>query len=313
MPSSWHSVIDLLKVAKKAGVAREQVFRIVSSPRGLYYDWLNFVASMGGFDIIQSEGRLTQEVALDRKETIEATELFVHLAKLCGRSENMEAHNTEFGKNKLAMYAGWTDSFRFRRSRDSGLLSGITVKSSELNGGEMSEPRQDIRLARTPRDVRYPRSTLVDGWLMTFPKKGDESLRRALAFASRFLDPREQRRLLRKGFPSPSAWAIERELEQLAVERMVARNSKLPVAGHARAAAYRAEECFEVFLRTMELAIESGKWISSPKLAEGTEIETQISDALQSLINGERADILLPKLARRFRAAAVISNIQPEA
>src|SRR5207302_1429269 len=56
LPSNWNSVVALLEAGIAKGIEANKIFRIVSGNRGFYYDWLNYTASMGGFDLIQSEG-----------------------------------------------------------------------------------------------------------------------------------------------------------------------------------------------------------------------------------------------------------------
>ena len=299
LPSSWEAVSALLKAGARHSVRPSQIFRIVSSKRGLYYEWLNFTASMGGFDLIKSEGRLLRDVHLNRPETIEGTQHFVELARQAGRSRTMDAQVKAFSAGKLAMYIAFTDSFRFTRSNSDGRLTGIHATPLQIGGGN---PRrlQDIRLGHNPRDMRYLRTTLVDGWVMTFPKKNTHSLRRALEFAERFLNPAEQRRLLGKGFPSPSSWAVDQQIEQLKTERMSG-----PGYHNGRRMAQtdinreNAERGLGVLLETLKLAIHSGKWIGSPHT--NTPFERAMSDALEAIISDEaKVDAALNDLAAKY-------------
>jgi ABC-type glycerol-3-phosphate transport system substrate-binding protein len=311
LPSNWHTLIDLLRLGIEAGYPNE-IFRIVRDGPGLYYDWLNLTASLGGFDLIQSEGRLLQEIALDSPETVEATQLFVELARMSGESPTMEDQIVAFARGRIAMYVGWTDSFRFDLTK--GASSGVYVTPlRETKKARESDQYQDIRLGYCPRDMRHSRKSLVDGWLMVFPKKKDERHpNRALAFADAFLDPSNQRRLLQQGFPSPSAWAIEKEIEVLKTDRTAAPAGRdsgtVPKDGRKLTRQQRAQQSFEVFLDTMKSAIHSGRWIASPKIRA----EESIARKLRDLIDGKNKNVRheLEVLAKDLRAKLGLSPMK---
>jgi hypothetical protein len=193
-------------------------FRIVGNGRGLYYEWLNLVTALGGFDIIQVEGRLIQEVGLDSPATIEATELFVKLARLCPdgeRGSSMGHQIFDFAEERLPLYVGWTDSFRFNWNND------FPVGVSVVPVGKAQSKVKTICLGRCPRDMRFRRTSLVDGWLMTFPNKHEsDRLGAALSFAHWFLRSVQQGPLLRRGFPSASGTSISQEIEALNAGRL---------------------------------------------------------------------------------------------
>jgi ABC-type glycerol-3-phosphate transport system substrate-binding protein len=287
----------------------DSVFRFVRRHRGLYYDWLNFVSSMGGFDLVQTEGRLTEDVIIDESPTIEATRRFVELARISGQSQTMDEQIKAMSGNEVGSYVGWTDSFRFKRS--DGVLSGVSLTplKDDSRSASARKPQarpapsgvQDIRLGHSPRDMRQPRRSLVDGWLLLIPKKKDPGhLSRAIAFAKMFLDPDHQRKLLRLGFPSPSAWAIEREIDALHVDRTAAAGEARPRPSDGDAARRllqreHVEESFEVFLDTMKAAIYSGRWIASPK----NKIDQTVTDHIESLIaDGRDFDGEMRRLAK---------------
>lgn len=288
LPSSWPGLMALLEAGQRTGIDLSSVFRIVGSDRGLYYEWLNMVASFGSFDVIQAEGRLLQDVLLNSPQTVEATKQFVRLASLSGRNSTMDMQIKEFADDKLALYMGWTDSFRFRRNEDSS-LAGVSVTSlTQFNvrseGSDFARKDQNIRLGRSPRDMRHARTSLVDGWLMTFPKKSADALPlQGLVFADKFLDPERQRRLLRRGFPSPCARVVDQELDALYTDRLAAsgktRTQQKPAHG--------AEQSFEVFLDTMRSAIGAGRWVASPE----AKVDDLITEALMGLIASESPNV----------------------
>jgi len=289
VPSNWPAVVDLVRSWHPTKDSVRHPFRIVGKGRGLYYDWLNVVHALGGFDIVQAEGRLIQEIGLDKPETIEATKLFVTLARLCPEeqwADSMGAQIRDFAQGRLPLYVGWTDSFRFEW--ENGIPTRASVVS--LNHKRQSKVKH-IRLGRCPRDMRYPRTSLVDGWLMTFPKKlSSERLREALRFAHWFLEPVQQLRLLRCGFPSASGTAVTREIEALKTRRLTRADASTP----------SAERSYEVFLDTMRSATLEGRWVASPK----STVYEAVVVTLSKLIRTEAADIdtELRTLAETIRA-----------
>lgn len=276
VPSNWPALVDLIRSWHRTKDGVRRPFRIVGEGRGLYYEWLNLVLALGGFDILQTEGRLIQEIGLDNPQTIEATKLFVNLARLCPEAQwakSMGDQITNFAQGKLPLYVGWTDSFRF--DWNNGVPTNASVVP--LNGKRPSKVK-NIRLARCPRDMRYPRTSLVDGWLMTFPKKPSrERLDATLRFAHWFLEPVQQSRLLKRGFPSASGRAVSREIEALKTRRLTLAESSAP----------NAERSFEVFLDTMKAGTFDGRWVASPKTA----VYEAIVVTLSKLIRTEAADI----------------------
>lgn len=289
LPSSWENLTALINAGRQTDIEAENIFRVVRGKRGLYFDWLNFAASLGGFDLIQTEGRFNEDVIIGRAPTIDATRQFIELARLSGKSDTMGQQIKLFRDHRLAMYVGWTDSFRFDRS--AGVVSGVSV--TPLEEEITAEPKKDIRLGHSPRDMRHPRKSLVDGWVILFPQKTDDPdhLPRALRFANDFLDPDHQRALLQRGFPSPSIWAIEKELNTLHADRTAASGSfqSENALGRARARKRRdpSEQSYQVFLETMKSAIYSGRWVASPS----SKIDEVISSKLEYLISDRNANV----------------------
>jgi ABC-type glycerol-3-phosphate transport system substrate-binding protein len=294
LPSSWTAVIDLIRGWKPSSRNALRPFRIVGERRGLYYEWLNLVAALGGFDIIQVEGRLIQEVRLDSAATIEATKLFIELARLCPQEEwgsSMTNQILDFAKGTLPLYVGWTDSFRFDWE-EGNPIGPIGISVVPLSGVQATD--KTICLGRCPRDMRFPRTSLVDGWLMTFPQKGaPDRLRAALRFAHWFLQPAQQGSLLRRGFPSASGRSVTQEIEMLNARRLTETKGSAPTA----------ERSFEVFLDTMRSAVFEGGWVASPK--EG--VYEKILAAISTLIREQGADV---GAAMRALAAEVRKDLE---
>jgi hypothetical protein len=126
--------------------------------------------------------------------------------------------------------------------------------------------------------MRQSRACLVDGWLMTFPRK-DLSRSEPIAglqFADAFLDPQRQRELLLRGFPSASRWVVEQEIETLNAHR----SPRAAVPTEAQRMSNRVESSFEVFLETLRAAMSYGRWVASLD----NEISDLTIDTLQKLI-----------------------------
>jgi ABC-type glycerol-3-phosphate transport system substrate-binding protein len=277
IPSNWPTLIEMLTAWKTDGHNVDNVFRIVGKGRGLYYEWLNLVASLGGFDLYESEGRLLQGVALAEASTVEGTKLFLHLAHLSGKekqSERMEDQIKSFAARELALYVAWTDSFRFNWK--DGTPDRISIVS--LDPVQTGSPRQtnQIRLGRCPRDMRYRRTSLVDGWLTVFPKKAKEVSRSALRFVEWFLDPELQTQLLQRGFPSPSGTVVQAQLEALAAQRLASSVQQNGFHGDR----HPAETSYEVFLETMKAAINKGRWVASTKPSVHEDITAKLEELL---------------------------------
>lgn len=270
IPSSWPSVMDLVRSWKRVKhKSSVYPFRVVGARRGLYYDWLNVVTSLGGFDLMEAEGRVIQGVALDKPETIEATELFVQLSQLWQPGPSMGDQIRCFAGGQLALYVGWTDSFRFTWEGD------VPCETSVVSLSDASTRVKAIRLGRCPRDMRYRRTPLVDGWLMTFPNNQNNParLKAALAFADWFLQSAQQTQLLQRGFPSASGKSISREIELLGIRRLAVSSGEFKGP--------RADDCFEVFLDTMRSAVFEGRWVASPRERIDQEIESTLAKLIQ--------------------------------
>ncbi|HEY0313197.1 MAG TPA: hypothetical protein VGC56_11960 [Allosphingosinicella sp.] len=281
MPGSWPALMELLDANRRAGADVERIFSIVGQGPGLYYDWLNFVTSLGGYDLLLSDGHL-DGVGFERHETKLATRQFIELAKASGHSKTMDEQIVRFGNAECALYMGWTDSFRFEREGD--VLRDVSPTRLNGDAKALESNSLAIRLARGPRDMRQQRSCLVDGWVMTFPAKpGEETIAaQAMVFARWFLEPDRQRTLLRRGFPSPSSWAVAQELERLPAERL--RSGQYIPDDPSAEARLRSEASFEVFLTTMKNAIWGGRWVASPR----ERIDNLVFEMLSSLIADPR-------------------------
>ena len=150
VPSSWQCLLEVIRSSTLLKNQAPSPFRIVGEGRGLYYEWLNVVTSLGGFDLEQVEGRLIQRMGFERPETIEATKIFVELARLSSKRSpkaiSMSDQIKKFGERLLPLYVGWTDSFRF--TWDESLPTGTTIVGQKELGEKMT-----VRLARSPRDM----------------------------------------------------------------------------------------------------------------------------------------------------------------
>jgi ABC-type glycerol-3-phosphate transport system substrate-binding protein len=303
LPSSWGALVELIKAWPQDD--RNYPFRIVGKRRGLYYEWLNVVASLGGFDLIQPEGRYTQDVTI--ADTTEATKLFVELVRSCDDhsrkdpADTMEAQIETFAKGRLALYVGWTDSLQF--DWDNGQVNRATI-------GSPNGDRHEVRLGYCPRDMRSPRTSLVDGWLMTFPDKSArttkgkndrkviDALQGPLSFASWFLNPGRQQELLSSGFPSPSRRAVRDALNAQSARRLLATKG-LP----------EPEVSYEVFLNTMWSAISGGRWVASMD----TLVLGDIITTLSALISRNETDVAraMKELDGRVRKAMMVPRRRP--
>ena len=213
-------------------------------------------------------------MGFERPETIEATKIFVELARLSSKQSpkvtSMFDQITSFGERLLPLYVGWTDSFRF--IWEDFLPKGTTIVGQKEPGEKMT-----IHLAPSPRDMHHQRSSLVDGWLMTFPiKRGSQSrLKAALSFARWFLEQEQQAHLLRDGFPSPCTSVVNRAVESLAAARLA-----------APAPPDTAERSYRVFLETLQGAGRDGNWVASPKAG----VYECVVEALLKLVNDDEID-----------------------
>jgi hypothetical protein len=274
VPSSWQCLLEVIRSSALLKKQTSAPFRIVGEKRGLYYEWLNVVTSLGGFDLEQVEGRVIQRMGFERRETIEATKLFIKLARLSSKQSpkatSMFKQIESFGERLLPLYVGWTDSFRFAWGES--LPTRTTIIGQKEPGEKMT-----IHLAPSPRDMHHQRSSLVDAWLMTFPnKKGSPNrLKTALSFARWFLEPQQQTKLLGQGFPSPCTSVVNRAVESLSAARLA---SSVPPAP--------AERSYRVFLETLQVAARDGNWVASPK-AGAYEL---VVDAVSKLVNDDKCD-----------------------
>lgn len=294
IPSSWPALIEVLRQFNAvASTDRDwQPFRMVLHDRGLYYEWLNIVLALGGVDLNEREGRLLEEITLRSPRVMAATEMFRDLAANTVQEETprMDQQIAAFGQGRLALYVAWTDSFRFqRRAKAPG--SPITTKIAEVPRLEPPHPGLKIQLAQLPRDVQYPRKSVVDGWLMGFPagiKSQPKRMRSAFDFASVFLAPELQWKLLQGGFPSASLWAVDRELEVLG--EISSANDQRPELGHRN---------YEVFLRALRGAITEGHWVPSP--IKGPKIYEAIRLALRQILRGDSVEEKLADAEGKIR------------
>ena len=182
-----------------------------------------------------------------------------------------------FAEGLLPLYVGWTDSFRFEWGKDD------LIDTSVVPLNKRQSKVKTIGLGRCPRDMRYPRTSLVDGWLMTFPNKhAADRLGAALRFAHWFLQSAQQGPLLRRGFPSASGATITEEIESLSTRRLtVAGATGLP------AIRSRADRSLVGFLGTMKSAVFDGRWVASPK----TGVYEAIVATISKLIKAEATDV----------------------
>ncbi len=277
-------MLELIEENKRYKIAPSDIFSVVREGPGLYYEWLNFVISLGGYDVLLSDGHL-DGVGFVRPETKNATRRFVDLARQTRYSKTMDDQIVRFAKRRCALYMGWTDSFRFERSSEDGSLT--EVRPTRLAGKSPSSRAHLplVRLAAGPRDMRQQRTCLVDGWLMTFPRRAGERDPSAagLDFAKWFLESSRQQHLLRRGFPSPSSWAVEREIEAFQAEHA------RPSGGTDGAPDSRlhVEASYDVFLTTMQTAIWGGRWAASPQ----ARVDTLVTEALSQLISDPKKDV----------------------
>lgn len=292
MPSSWPALIELLRQFNLlASTDRDwQPFRMVLQDRGLYYEWLNVVLALGGVDLHEREGRLLEEIAISSPRVIAATETFRDLVANTARqgAPRMDHQIAAFGQGRLALYVAWTDSFRFRRITPAG---PITTEIAAVPRFEPPRPGLKIHLGPLPRDVQYSRKSVVDGWLMGFPvgiKKHPSRMRGAFEFASSFLTPDLQWKLLRGGFPTASRWAVDQELATL---------SETPSANGQRPEL--AQRNYEVFLRALRGAITDGHWVPSP--VRGPDIYEAIHEALSQILRGDSVEEKLTEAERKIR------------
>jgi ABC-type glycerol-3-phosphate transport system substrate-binding protein len=310
LPSSWPTLVEVLRQFNAlASTNRDwQPFRMVLHDRGLYYEWLNIVLAMGGVDLHEREGRLLERISVAAPRVVEATEVFRDLAANTVRqkSPRMDQQIAAFGQGLLALYVAWTDSFRFaqpaRVAPRRGDTSPIKTTIADVPGLPSPLPAIKIQLGSLPRDVRYPRRQVVDGWLMAFPagiKAGRK--RHAFEFASAFLDPELQWRLLRRGFPTPSLWAVDQELASHAERPVV--NGQPPLG----------ERNYDVFLRALRAAITDGHWVPSP--VKGTEIYDKIRAALYQILRGdgvkEKLDEAQTEIWKMLTQAGPMANAAP--
>jgi hypothetical protein len=255
----------------------------VKSKRGRYYDWLNIVHALGGFDIREAEGRVPLEVGLATENVRDATRLYLALAnsdavKLWDRFDEQIRN---FALSQFAMYVAWTDSFKFHWDEENRHVSAVTPVP--IPGGPTDAPTDkqsfDIRFGQLPRDMRHARTLVVDGWVMTFPRKrregGSEAKFRqngSFDFADYFLSPERQLTFLRQGFPTSSLPVIRQEVEDLETRR-----------ARDRAAFQRPDQCYEIFLQTLQTAITSG--VPVPSLSH--EVSSSIVELLNPILTGK--------------------------
>lgn len=304
LPSSWPALLETLRQFNRLAPTDRswQPFRMILHERGLYYEWLNLVIALGGVDLQEGEGRLLEEVGISDKKVVLATELFRDLALNTAMPEKrvrMDQQIADFGQKALALYVAWTDSFKFqrpaetleqkRRSRSRARKGAAQWETTIARVPGRTPPLEDLKihLGRLPRDVNYPRKTVVDGWLMVFPaasNKEKEKKHRAFHFASTFLAPENQMQLLQRGFPTASLWAIEKELEECG-ERSGSGNPSLD------------ERNYAVFLHALRAAITDGHWVPSPE----RKVNDLIQETLREILEGESAQQKLGEAEARIK------------
>ena len=173
---------------------------------------------------------------------------------------------------------GWTDSVRFRWDGTNNNVTAadpltIPTDDDDKNADESTVAANDLRLGRCPRDMRFPRSLLVDGWVLTcVPQSANHKA--SAKFLRWFLDVDQQQALLKRGFPSPSPEVVRRET--------VAQANRKLASSSLRTKNEVAENCYEVFLETLSTALNNGSWV--PAHEQAPKVGEVVQKALLTLI-----------------------------
>nr|VFK39949.1 MAG: CobQ/CobB/MinD/ParA nucleotide binding domain-containing protein [Candidatus Kentron sp. SD]VFK45370.1 MAG: CobQ/CobB/MinD/ParA nucleotide binding domain-containing protein [Candidatus Kentron sp. SD]VFK79532.1 MAG: CobQ/CobB/MinD/ParA nucleotide binding domain-containing protein [Candidatus Kentron sp. SD] len=243
VPSNFDLLLDLIESQSDTD-ENGSCFRVALEGKAAYYEWLNVVLSYGLYDIRSVNGGWPQVLPEERiLELVEPTRMFLRLADQTVQAKGKDKlKNYSMGnliedfrgekekEGEVSLYMGWSDSVSFDENGDLSLL-----------GAKSLEPV----IGRFPRDIRYPRRPLVDGWLLCFPKKSDASdddkrLEVAECLVGAMLEADSQERMLKNGFPSPSRTLLARERERL---------------GHGNHSDYAN------FLHTLMDSLENGHWV----------------------------------------------------
>nr|VFJ58827.1 MAG: CobQ/CobB/MinD/ParA nucleotide binding domain-containing protein [Candidatus Kentron sp. DK] len=249
IPSNFDLLLDLIE-SQPETQEEHSCFRVALEGRAAYYEWLNVVLSYGLYDIRVVDGGSPQILPEERMgELVEPTLTFLRLADQTCRVKKAEnKKNSEkalenysmsdltedFRKGQVSLYMGWSDSMVFKDE-------GEEKRTLSLPDNESIEPV----IGRFPRDIRYPRRPLVDGWVLCFPKKGNgpgdlERLKAAEYLVGAMLESEFQALMLKNGFPSYSRTLLKRELERL---------------GFGEHSDYAA------FLHTLMDSVKNGHWV----------------------------------------------------
>jgi hypothetical protein len=278
LPSSWQLVADLIDAARSNW--DWYPFAFSTQRWNLYLEWLNVVVAHGDVDVEVGEGNIVTGRGLGEGAK-RGTRLFLRL--LGKERQPPEITMSEliqcFSENRLGVYMGWSDSFRFEWQ--AGTREVERTRPVRLPGQDLprSDPSLVLRLGPVPREVPFPRRPVLAGWIMVVPAQGPERIDLALRFADCFLAPEVQRDLLREGFPTPSLPTIEEELRW----RAYARSGAAGRAGTAGDGLGRelARTNYEVFLGAMRDALTVGHWV--PSVQGATEVIDRICAGLDYL------------------------------